>query len=233
MFSLQRDLDALENMLEKHTGIKIILIDPITAYMGDGSRRIDNHSTTDVRSVLSPFAMLAERRSVAVLAITHPPKASGGTAMHSAFIGSQGYIAQSRIGLFAAEEPDAEGRCVLLGVKNNLGPKASGRGYSIATKQISNDIIAPYVLWDDGPVDLTADELVAAASSPSRNSKLNEAKVFLRGFLDAGPRPAEEVTGRAKDLNIAEKTLRRAADGIAHIERIGFGKDGQWLWRLA
>jgi putative DNA primase/helicase len=233
MFSLQRDLNTLENMLEKHPGIKIIHIDPITAYMGDGAKRIDNHSTTDVRSVLSPFAMLAERRNVAVLAITHPPKASGGSAMHSAFIGSQGYIAQSRIGLFAAEEPDGEGRCVFLGVKNNLGPKASGRGYSIVTKQISNSIVAPYIVWDDAPVNLTADELIAAASSPGRNSKLNEAKVFLRGFLDAGPRPSEEVTARAKDLNIADKTLRRAADDIAKIERVGFGKDGRWVWRLA
>jgi putative DNA primase/helicase len=64
---LAADLARLEDALDLRPDVRLIVIDPITSYMG----RVDSHRTTDVRSVLEPLAEMAARRRVAILAITH------------------------------------------------------------------------------------------------------------------------------------------------------------------
>jgi RecA-family ATPase len=92
MFTLQRDLDELGKAIAQIGGAKYIMIDPVTAYMG----KIDSHRTTDVRAVLAPLTEFAEAHNVAVLSITHPPKASQAKAIH-AFTGSLAHVAAARM----------------------------------------------------------------------------------------------------------------------------------------
>jgi hypothetical protein len=73
-------------------------------------------------------------------------------------------------------EPETD-RHLLLPVENNIGPEARGLGYYIVTKQVTNNIEVPCVLWDDAPVDVTADQAIAAASSAFKDGgALAEAK---------------------------------------------------------
>jgi hypothetical protein len=73
-------------------------------------------------------------------------------------------------------------RLLLLQVKNNIGAKVRGVGYRIGVKQISKGISAPHVVWDDAPVDFTADQALAATAAARRDGgALAEAKEFLSG----------------------------------------------------
>ena len=114
-FSLQRDLEALGNAVAAIGDVSAIMIDPLTAYMGD----IDSHRTTDVRSTLEPFDRFADTYRTAIFAVTHPPKASSGRAIHN-FTGSLAFVAAARLAFVAIEETET-GRSLLLPVKNNLG----------------------------------------------------------------------------------------------------------------
>jgi AAA domain len=125
MFSLQHDLAALGKKLKEVGDVAIVVIDPITSYMGS---KIDSHRVTDVRAVLEPLADWAEEHKVAVLGITHPPKNAPAKAIHA--LGSIAYVAAARLVFLAIEEPSSERR-LLLPVKNNLGPLAPGLSYAL------------------------------------------------------------------------------------------------------
>jgi putative DNA primase/helicase len=214
-FSLQNDLDLLACTIEKHPHTKLIGIDPITAYMGS---KIDSYRTTDVRAVLEPVQTFAEFHRVAILGITHPPKAAQAKATN-AFTGSLAFMATARLAFLAAPEPETD-RKLLLGVKNNLGPLASGRGYYIVTREITAGITAPHILWDDAPVDFNAAEAMheaAAASKPA--GAVDRAKAFLNEFLSDGARPTEAVEQAARGRSISVASLRRARQELGIISR--------------
>jgi hypothetical protein len=56
-FSLQRDLRALGAKLKEVGDVALVVIDPITSYLGS---ELDTHRTSSVRAVLEPLADWAE-----------------------------------------------------------------------------------------------------------------------------------------------------------------------------
>ncbi len=64
---LADDIDKLSAELEKIPDAALVVIDPISAYLGE----LDSHRDASVRGVLAPLAALAAERRVAVLAIAH------------------------------------------------------------------------------------------------------------------------------------------------------------------
>ena len=226
-FSLQADLGALAQKIAALNDVLLVVIDPITSYMG---ARVDSHRTTDVRAVLEPLADFADQCDVAVLAISHPPKHAPTKAIN-AVTGSLAFVAAARLVLFAIEEPDSDRR-LLVPVKNNLGALPAGLGYRCAQRIVSREIVAPYVEWDRKPVTVSADQaLAASASAVGEANKLADAKDFLADELMAGPRLATEIKQRAEAEGITERTLRRARDAL-HVKVAKDGYQGNWVWRL-
>lgn len=224
--NLQDDLGTLAQAIKEVGDVRLVSIDALTSYVG----KVDNNSQTDIRQVLDPLSRFAEDNGVAILGIMHPPKGAQSNAIRN-FAGSFAYVQSARLAFFAMKEPDGD-RIILHSVKNNLGPKAPGKGFRIATKEITNYITAPYVQWDDQPVDETADQAMAAAAAARRGgSTLSDAMDFLRDILAYGPVPAAEITKAAKANVISERTLDRAKKTL----RIISEKDefqGEWKWRL-
>jgi putative DNA primase/helicase len=227
-FSLQEDLDVLGAAITKAGNVSLVCVDAITSYMGT---KIDSHQTSHVRSVLEPVAEFAEQHKVAILGVTHPPKAAQGNALRS-FTGSFAFIAAPRVAFIVTTEPETKRR-LLLCVKNNIGQKALGLGYYLGIKAVTNDITAPYVLWDDAPVDVNADQAIAAASAALKEGDaLAEAKAFLREILANGQRQAKDVEDTAINGHlISERTLRRACKELK-IKKHKVGLEGGWLWEL-
>jgi RecA-family ATPase len=126
-FSLQNDLAALGEKIRQIGDVLLIIIDPITSYLGG---KLDSHKTTEVRSALEPLATFAEQFNVAILAITHPTKAPQLKAIHAA-TGSGAFAAAPRLLFLAINDPESPGRSLLLAAKNNIGRMAEGLGYRI------------------------------------------------------------------------------------------------------
>jgi RecA-family ATPase len=72
-FSLETDIAALESALLQNPDVRLIVIDPLSAYLGG----TDSHSNAEIRGLLSPLGAMAARRGVAVSAITHLRKSPG------------------------------------------------------------------------------------------------------------------------------------------------------------
>src|SRR4029079_8163640 len=73
-FNLQADLERLEAEITQRERVRLVIIDPISSYLGT---KIDSHKNSDVRSVLEPLGDLAARRRVAILCNNHFAKAGG------------------------------------------------------------------------------------------------------------------------------------------------------------
>jgi putative DNA primase/helicase len=69
MFSLVTDLDLLRQKMVEIGDVKLVQIDPITAYLGNA--KMDSYRTNDVRAVLSPVVNLAAELNVAIIGIMH------------------------------------------------------------------------------------------------------------------------------------------------------------------
>jgi putative DNA primase/helicase len=223
-FSLQAHLEMLGAKLTALGDAALVIIDPITSYMG----KIDGHQTVDVRAVLEPLAAFAERHDVAVLAISHPPKASQSKALH-AVTGSLAFVAAARMVFIATKEPQTERR-LLLPVKNNLGPLAAGLGFSLGQQFVGNEILTSRVIWDSAPVTITADEAVAAANNEGPTA-MSEAAEFLREELANEPRSVKDLKKAAAEANLSWRTVRRAQTELG-VKPTKDGLAGGWLWEL-
>ena len=246
IFLLSSGLEALEQVLLDHENIGLVLIDPITAYMGSPtSGRFDSHRATDVRSVLGPLKDLAERHRIAISAITHPPKGAKASPLDS-FIGSQAYIAAARIAHLCVPETEPglagavrnTGRVFFTQVKNNLGSKVVTLAYHLDTKSVGPDRSgeplkpAPYVQWE-GAVDITSAEALAQARAVAK-TKVNPVHEFLRDILASGPVLQKIVVERGAAKGISLPQLRRARKAISAVtfKRRGGNVISPWLWAL-
>ena len=69
MFSLITDLQLLRQKIIEVGDVRMVQIDPISAYLGVG--KIDSFRTTDVRAVLAPLVDLAAEMKVSIIGIMH------------------------------------------------------------------------------------------------------------------------------------------------------------------
>jgi putative DNA primase/helicase len=225
-FNLGTDLEKLEGLVNEIADTALVIVDPISAYIGDSK---DSHKLTVISPLLSQLADFAERTGTAVVAIHHPPKDAPHKAIH-AFSGSLAFVAGPRLAFIVTDDADTESeRKLLLPVKNNLGPKAGGLGYRIVDTAIDHRIRTSVLRWDDEPVTVSAGE--ALRQSDGHVSKLEPAKEFLQQRLADGPVPSTDLFEAAKRLGIGKETLKTAKEKLGvTANKIGF--TGGWEWRL-
>jgi hypothetical protein len=222
-FTLERDLPQLALVLTEHPETALVILDPVSAYLG--SR--DSYKDAEIRGLLSPLAALAERFGVALLAILHLTKAAQRKLLLRAQ-GSIAFVAQARIVLAVGEDPEHPGRRLLVPVKNNLGPAAAALAFRITDNGL---------IWEDGTVEGIAEQLLATDDVDTRSERRERdgAAAFLRHALRDGPVGAKQIAADATANGISRSTLWRAkADlGItAERSRTVEGNTGPWYWAL-
>jgi hypothetical protein len=227
-FNLARDLQQLEKALIDIGDVKLIIIDPITAYLGG----TDSHKTADVRALLAPVSDLAARHGVAIVTISHLNKSGGNEAMVRV-TGSGAFVAAARGAYLIQKDADDSSRRLFLPIKNNLGVDDAGLAFRIVERETNGGIRAPAIEWEDGHVTMSADEALAAATANDgeEGDALRDAMEFLRDSLSAGPVSRKTIKGDANASGISEASLRRAKTRLG-VEAYKDGMAGGWFWRL-
>jgi putative DNA primase/helicase len=232
-FNLQADLDLLERLISEIGDVKLIVIDPISSYLGP---KVDSHVNAAVRAVLEPVSEMAARLRIAIVAITHPPKGTGTTAINR-FIGSIAFVAAARAAFMVTRDTEDEMRRLFLPVKNNLAPLGKGLAFRPEQRLVADGIVGSSVAWEAEPVTITADQALQAtdAQSTGKGSAGAEAEEFLRNALATGPVAMKDIQAEAKEAGLSWATVRRAKDRLGvEAERKSHGRDGggRWTWAM-
>lgn len=229
LISLLDDLPKLEATIEA-LGARILVIDPITAYLGDG---IDIYKDSQVRRVLTPLALMAERQRLAVVMTRHLNRSAGASAQHRG-LGSVAFLNIARLGLLFAPNPDAEGEVLISRYKGNIGAPPPTLAYRIM--QVGESESMPYLRWlgerETSAETALASQIGASGDCETRSAS-EEAVEWLRSYLTEGPRPAKEIQDAAKADKITERPLRKAKErlGIVAYREGGIAGGGRWMWR--
>jgi len=222
-FDLTQDLPALEAAIQKTSECRLVVIDPLTAYLG----KIDGHKNAEVRAILARLFELAAKHKVAVLAVTHLNKASTLPAIYRA-MGSLAFVAAARaVWAVVRDEDDESGRRRLfVPVKNNLGADETGLAYALEpVGQTAR------VRWESDPVNIRAD---AALDGGGRKAKVqHDARQFVIDTIKAngGDMLSDDVSAAAEAEGISERTLRRAKKAVADSYKEK-GRGGRWRCKL-
>ena len=218
---LSHDLHHVEATMDEVTDCRLVVIDPLTAYLG----RTDSHKNAEIRALLAPLAELAGRRGVAVLAVTHLRK-SGGPAVYRS-MGSLAFTAAARAVWAVAKDKADNERRLFIPVKNNLARDRSGLAYRIVEGKLPN---VPCVNWEPDPVDISADDALASDDAGDGH---DDAQDWLREALADGEMRAADVLKQGRSNGYSDKALRKAFKAIgAQRRREGFGRGGTWYWSL-
>ena len=211
-----KELTLIDERLEvaiKETGARLIVLDPIQAYLGDD---VDMHRANEVRPVLKRVAAMAERTHCAVLLVGHMNKAQGQKSSYRG-LGSIDFRAAARSVLVVGRLKDNKRIRIVAQDKNSLAPEGSSIAFEL-NEQTG-------FCWK-GACDATVDDVLNGTGKVQTKTMLMEEE--LKRML-VGRVPAEEVQKKAKAMGVSKRTLDIAKKNLGIIsEKVG----DQWFWKL-
>lgn len=225
-FDVSEDLPLLKKALESNRDISLIIIDPITAFLGE----TDSHKNSEVRGLLSVLSKIADEHHVAILIITHLNKNSGASAMNK-ITGSLAFVAAARAAYMVVKDQADESRRLFLTVKNNLAVDKGGFAYRVESVVTKDNISTSKVAWEDAPITMT---LAEAMEDTKYENARGETIDWLENYLKKYPDGIsfdliEKEAGRQGVAT--RRSLDRAAEKLM-IDKIYQGKGRPKLWKL-
>lgn len=229
MPDFEQDMAALEQVIVERNPV-LVVVDPVSSYLG----KSDSYKDTEIRRVLTPLVVLAERQKVALVALVHMTKGSKeGKALYRA-MGSIAFAALARVVLAAGSDPEVESRCYLMPVKQNICPPSATLAYSL--RPDADDVDGPARLeWEQAAVEGVRANVILGASGSARGDReqQQDAADFLRQLLADGRMRSEDVYLAGDSHGYSKSTLNRSKKraGVKST-KVGAFSGGSWFWEL-
>jgi AAA domain len=209
---------------------RLIVIDPLMAYLGDEVKTNDDHR---VRRAMEPLAEMAASLDAAVVAIRHLNKRAGDDAIYRGG-GSIGFTGLARSVLAVGRDPEDHDRMILAPIKLNVARRPPSLAYRIVA---DGDYEPAHIAWD-GTSDRTAEDLIGRTrDGVVGHSKTADLAAAIRELLESngGSMPAgmacEALKKQGFDIS-SQDNLGRAR-GQAGVKSAKAGYAGGWVWSFS
>ena len=210
----KRELTLSDERIEKaivQNGARLIILDPIQAYMGD---KADMNKANEVRPIFRRLADVAERTGCAVILIGHLNKAAGGQSAYRG-LGSIDFRAAARSVLLIGRVKREPNVRVIVHDKSSLAPEGKPVAFCL-----DPDTGFEWI----GEYDITADELLSGAGGNTATKTEQAEKLILDLLADGKELASEDIEKAAAEAGISARTVRAAKknlDGRIISKRIG------------
>lgn len=214
----KEELSMTDERIEKaiqQTGAKLIILDPIQAYIG---ANVDMHRANEIRPVMSKLGRIAEEYGCAVVLIGHMNKAAGQKSSYRG-LGSIDITAVARSVLIVGKMRDSPSKRIMTQAKSSLAPV----GKSLLFEINENSALE----WK-GEVDITAEQFLE--NGGAELSKLEIATEFLLETLKNGKVSQKEIAAAASDYDFSARTLNEAKKNL---KVLSIKADNKWYWKLS
>lgn len=217
-----KELSMTDDRLEQaiiETGARLIILDPIQAYIG---ATVDMHRANEIRPVLKHLGIIAEKHNCAIILIGHMNKASGSKSTYRG-LGSIDIQATARSVLLVARLRDKPNIRIMAHDKSSLAPAGDAIGFEM-TEDNGMACIGPY--------DITIDELLSGNEGRGKK-KLDIAENFIKEYFGTNKViPSNEIMMEAAKRSIKRNTLLSAKKKLGITSDKEKAEDGTiyWTW---
>jgi AAA domain len=228
---LDTDIKGIENFVVANPDIRLIIIDPISSYLGDTKMGGEK----EIRRLLNPLRTFAARTGISIVMIMHFNKSVEASAIHRVG-GAVAFTGVARaVWAFMSDPADEAnlGLRKMLKVKANLAATSTGGlTYEVKTRpvQIEGEYdYQPYVAFV-GKTDKTASDLLMSGKAAHRpDTEKTDAKEWLQEFMsENGAEAASDVQSFGRKEGHSLRTLYRAKDELGYVsEKLG----RKWYWK--
>jgi putative DNA primase/helicase len=231
-FNLQADIERLEERIRQIGDVGLVVIDPLTAYMG----KADSNSNDNIRAVLTPLADMAARTRTAVWGNSHMSKSESKSA-NSRILGARAFVNVVRMAFIVTSDANDTLRRFFIPSKPNITAPQPGLAFRIEQTLVEDErgaktIVATRICWEPETVMISADDAMNAhGKSDDGEAKTAKAEAveFLKEVLADGPKPVAEATEAGQAQGFSPKALRIAREALG----IKAKKINQvWTWAL-
>ena len=208
------DDERLEQAI-KDTQAKLLVIDPLQAYLG-----IDNdmQRSNSTRSVFGRLAKVAERTGCAVVLIGHMNKSSRTKGIYRG-LGSIDIAAVARSILLVGRDSSNPYYRIMIQIKNNLAPE--GKAFVF---ELNPDLGFSWI----GQEEHEMEDLLFQRSKVE--SKLDKAKEYLKLLLNGSDMPCADILEKMRATGIGTRTVEQAKKDMGIIS---YKLGDKWYWRLS
>jgi len=216
-FDLERDIYLLTEQLRKTPETRLIIIDPLSAYLGTNC---DMHRANDVQRILEPLTDLAGEYRTAIIAVLHLNKSAATSKAINRAMGSMSFVGSARAMWVITKDHEDPERRIMCMVKLNNAPNPGSLAFRISSPGVIN--------WEPDVLTITADEALGA---PPRDSmRLDEAVEFWREILETGPVRSSVCDLAADEAGISRASRLRGKKNAGVKSKKKSGKDGtHWV----
>ncbi|MGA8212867.1 MAG: AAA family ATPase [Candidatus Sulfotelmatobacter sp.] len=227
LLDLATHTKLLKGLLKKNPDVALILLDPITAFLG-----VDETKDKETRPVLESIVEALEGTKATLIGIIHSNKMTKGSAGDKVKGGSSMLGVPRTAWAVGREADDREQRYMAL-IKGNVLKKESGLSFTIQNKVVDagKGIEAGYVVWGNEIEDNANDKLQAARkeNKDALDKKGEIFKVIVQEALANGPkRSKEEIYPLGKQRGIGDRTMKEAIKSLG----VHHNKRGPWYMSL-
>ena len=212
-----KSLSMVDERLEQaivRTGARLLILDPIQAYLGGG---MDMNRANEARDMTKKLGALAEKTKCAIILIGHMNKASGNKAAYRG-MGSIDFFAVARSVLLVGRVEGESNTRAVVQIKNNLAAFGHPKAFALSEDGFK---------WL-GDYEITVDEVLGGIT-PKAN-KMEQAKQMLRELAETQSAVlSNEIFDRANELGISKRTLENAKKELGVQTR---KINNAWYWEL-
>lgn len=191
------------------------------------SSSMTNEGTTGeqpIRAAMDPLSGICHKYYLLCLCTRHLTKQTGQSAAYRG-MGGMPMLGTAQMGLLLTAHPTDKTKRILSVSKPGIGPAAPPRELTLV-----GDGDGVKIEWGE-PVEISQEELLRGELERGHRDAVEDARRFLRAYLDEGPRSAADCIKDAEEAGSKLATLRIAKASLNITSYLRWeGGQRRWDW---